>query len=117
LDEEDRPTDIVAPTGIAALNVGGTTAYTYAGWNPNFDSLSLKKLHEEASGKKIWKRLNKTSVLIIDEISMISSNHFRRLNKVMQEARDSKKPFGYDHKLLFYRFLLLTSFLGEFSSS
>jgi len=38
--------------------------------------------------------MNKTDVLVIDEISMVENNFFTRLNEVMKAARGSSQPFG-----------------------
>lgn len=91
-----KQTQVVAPTGIAALLLGGTTIHAYAGWRPRNDKeLSLEEIAHAAGGKKIWKRLKKeTDVLIIDEISMVENFTFGRLDHLMQAARSSDKPFG-----------------------
>ncbi|KAJ8127996.1 hypothetical protein O1611_g5640 [Lasiodiplodia mahajangana] len=86
--------DIVAPTGISALGVGGTTTYVYAGWSLTSFKLPLEKLRSGAHRKYVRKRLKETDVLVIDEISMVENFHFERLNAVMQEARSSYEPFG-----------------------
>ncbi|KAI1176586.1 hypothetical protein F4777DRAFT_264383 [Nemania sp. FL0916] len=61
--------DIVAPTGISALNVGGSTTFVYAGWNLNSFRLPLQELRNGAHAKYVRKRLRDTDVLVIDEIS------------------------------------------------
>ena len=55
---------------------------------------SMKKLELAASGKLAWKRLSRTDVLVIDEISMMENHHFERLNKIMRHALKPDKPFG-----------------------
>ena len=85
---------IIAPTGCAALQVNGTTTWTFAGWTPNHHKRSLEELRGAAHGKYVWKRLNEVNVLIIDEISMIENLHFERLNELMKEARGNKRAFG-----------------------
>jgi ATP-dependent DNA helicase PIF1 len=86
--------DIVAPTGISALGVGGSTTFVYAGWNLSSFKQSLDKMRNDAHGKYIRRRLKDTDVLVIDEISMVENFHFERLNAVMQAARSSYEPFG-----------------------
>ncbi|KAI0437406.1 hypothetical protein F4803DRAFT_539012, partial [Xylaria telfairii] len=61
--------DIVAPTGISALGVGGSTTFVYAGWNLSSFKQSLDKVRRGAHGKHVRKRLKDTDVLVIDEIS------------------------------------------------
>lgn len=94
LRERGLKVDIVAPTGISALAVGGSTTFVYAGWNLNSFKQPLAKVRAGAHGIYIRKRLKETDVLVIDEISMVENFHFERLNAVMQEARSSYEPFG-----------------------
>lgn len=89
---------IVAPTGRAALNVGGTTTWSFAGWSPDSFKLPLPKLRHKAFGKTVQGRLRETDVLVIDEISMVENHHFERLNEVMKHVRNhphnASRPFG-----------------------
>lgn len=91
---------ILAPTGRAALQVNGTTTWSYAGWTPNSHKMTLDELREKAHGKIVWSRFSKTDVLVIDEISMVENLHFERLNQVMKHALwepksgREQKPFG-----------------------
>lgn len=94
LRREGKKVDILAPTGRAALAVNGRTLHNYAGWVPRSLGQPLRKLENDARGKKVWKRLRATEVLVLDEISMVANHVFERLNCVMKSARDSKKPFG-----------------------
>ncbi len=86
---------VVAPTGRAALQVNGTTTWTFMGWTPNHHKKTLDELRAAAHGKFVWKRLNEVDALIIDEISMVENLHFERINAVMKEARNnSSEAFG-----------------------
>jgi len=88
--------DIVAPTGRAALNVGGCTFWRYAGWTPGMMRRPMEAVLRGCHNKRTWERLNKTHVLVIDEISMMENFCFERLNRIMKEARADMgdKPFG-----------------------
>ena len=94
LRREGKKVDVLAPTGKAALEVNGRTIHSYAGWVPRSLGQSLDLLKSKARGKKVGKRLRGTDVLVIDEISMVASHVFERLNHIMQSARHSKEPFG-----------------------
>ena len=88
---------IVAPTNLAALNVGGITTWSYAGWTVNSMKKDIDKLMQAAFGDKSWDRFDETDVLVIDEISMIENLFFERLNMVIKAARGEKYgggPFG-----------------------
>lgn len=94
LRQMGKEVNIIAPTGRAALDINGSTTWTYAGWTPDSHKKPLKRLRADAHGKFVRKRLKATDVLVIDEISMVENLHFERLNKVMQEARDDESAFG-----------------------
>ncbi|CAJ2505131.1 Uu.00g125250.m01.CDS01 [Anthostomella pinea] len=87
LREMGKDVRILAPTGRAALQVGGMTTWTYAGWTPNHHKRTLDELKQAAHGKFVHKRFTETDVLVIDEISMVENLHFERLNEVLKEAR------------------------------
>ena len=94
LRREGKTVDILAPTGRAALEINGRTLYNYAGWVPRSLGQPLGNLERNARGERVWKRLTRTNVLIIDEISMVANHVLERLNCIMKSARDSEKPFG-----------------------
>lgn len=99
LRETGQKVQILAPTGRAALNVGGSTTWTFAGWRPDSHKKSLKTLENDAFfGNTVKNRLKDTDVLVIDEISMVENLHFERLNAVMKSARRGSgaelMPFG-----------------------
>lgn len=81
-------------TGMAAINVFGTTLHMYAGWTVKLAKSSEAELRKLAHEKKVWKRFRDTDVLIIDEISMVESDALSRLSIMMQDALVSSKPFG-----------------------
>ena len=87
-------TDVLAPTGIAALNVGGKTVHTYAGWSAKSQEYPLSRLKRNAGKRNNYRRLSATEVLIIDEISMVSNNTLIRLDRIMRDARHDERPFG-----------------------
>ena len=89
-----KKVDIVAPTGRAALDISGSTFWSYASWTPDSMKRSIRELEYRAQNKKVQKRLQDTDVLVIDEISMMENHHFERLNRIMQAARDCDRAFG-----------------------
>jgi ATP-dependent DNA helicase PIF1 len=92
--ERGMKVNIIAPTGRAALDINGSTTWTYAGWTPDHHKKPLEKLRAGAHGKFVHKRLNETDVLVIDEISMVENHHFERINHLMKEARNKESAFG-----------------------
>ncbi|RYP65497.1 hypothetical protein DL769_006298 [Monosporascus sp. CRB-8-3] len=80
----DKTICVAAPTGRAALAIGGMTTWSFAGWSPSAHGHPLKELRRWARHRE---RLSKTDTLIIDEISMVENHHLERLNHVMKEAK------------------------------
>lgn len=94
LQDQGKCVRIVAPTGKAALDINGTTTWTYAGWTPSHFKEPLEKLVKAAHGRFVSKRFRDTNVLVIDEISMVENHLLQRLDAVMKEARGSADAFG-----------------------
>ncbi|KAL7544241.1 hypothetical protein ACHAWF_007617 [Thalassiosira exigua] len=63
---------IVAPTGVAAINVGGTTVHSWGGFGLGSHYSDFDKMMSEDNRKKI----RGTDVLLFDEISMCSGHFF-----------------------------------------
>lgn len=82
---------VLAPTGRAALQVNGTTTWTYMAWAPDQHKLPIDELKRLSFRKHVRRRLNNTDVLIIDEISMVENHHLERINICMKEARRYKQ--------------------------
>ncbi|KAF9698916.1 hypothetical protein EKO04_002875 [Ascochyta lentis] len=94
LEAKGKRVKIVAPTNLAALNVGGQTTWTFAGWTPDSMKMRIDKLMEKSRGKESYKKFDKTDVLVIDEISMIENLQFERLNMIMKASRGDKYGGG-----------------------
>ena len=84
---------ITASTGIAATHIHGTTIHSWSGIGIK-DTISEYEL--EALGEKEYlvKRIKNTTVLIIDEISMLSSSTLSNVEKVCRSIRGVEEPFG-----------------------
>lgn len=82
-----KTVDILAPTGKAALQIDGMTTWSYMGWTPDFERLTLQKLINKTFAESVKRRLKNTDVLIIDEISMVENNHLERMNICMKAVR------------------------------
>jgi len=80
---------VLAPTGVAALNIKGQTIHSFFGFKPDVSPGKVKKLER---GGGIFKKLD---ILVIDEISMVRADlmdcvdQFLRLN-----GPAAHKPFG-----------------------
>ncbi|KLO96973.1 5`-3` DNA helicase [Fusarium fujikuroi] len=97
LTEMGKTVRICAPTGRAAVPLGGTTAYSFMGWSPDLIRKGIAALREITwKNKTARKRIRKTEVLIIDEVSMVSSNFLNCMNECLKRVREDKRllPFG-----------------------
>ena len=84
---------ITASTGIAATHIGGMTIHSWSGIGirTKLDKYDLDKI---ASSEYISKRVRRTRVLIIDEVSMLSGNMLDMIDMVCREVKQSGEPFG-----------------------
>ena len=84
---------ITASTGIAATHIGGVTIHSWSGVGikTKLDKYDLDKI---ASSEYIVKRINRTRVLIIDEISMLSENMLDMVDLVCREIKQNNDAFG-----------------------
>ncbi len=84
---------IVAPTGIAAINVGGQTIHSFFGLAPEIQDTRDRSQVEDLSIKK-KRMLQNLRVLVIDEISMVRADVMDMIDAKLQYARNSDLPFG-----------------------
>ena len=88
---------ISAPTGVAALNVGGQTIH------------SLMRLpigviadHDLDQSRELISLLNSIDTLVIDEISMVNADLMDAIDRALRQARQRKgDPFGGVQVVLF----------------
>lgn len=84
---------ITASTGIAATHIGGLTIHSWAGIGIK-RFLSQYDLDRIASTEHVVKRMRRTKILIIDEVSMLSPTTLSMVDAVCREVYGSSKPFG-----------------------
>lgn len=84
---------ITASTGIAATHIGGMTIHSWSGLGIK-TNISKYDLDRIASSEYIAKRILRARILIIDEISMLTSKMFSMVDDVCREIRQSREPFG-----------------------
>ena len=84
---------VTASTGIAATHIGGMTIHSWSGIGikTKLDKYDLDKI---ASSEYLVKRINRTKVLIIDEVSMLSANTLDMVDMVCREIKQSAEAFG-----------------------
>lgn len=93
---------VLAPTGIAALNVNGVTIHSMFGYD-NLVNLDYKEINEKTIKLNSNKRdiLKKIDSIVIDEISMVRADVFEKIDVILKLLNKSKKPFGGKQLLVF----------------
>jgi ATP-dependent DNA helicase PIF1 len=87
---------VLAPTGVAALQVGGQTIHSFFGIPPrliNSGELMIRKYRS-----KLFKALD---IIIIDEISMVRADLMDHMDFLLRSYRRNDKPFGGVRLILF----------------
>ena len=83
---------VLAPTGVAAVNVNGQTIHSFCGFKPD---ITLKKVKRLADDNKKVKVLQKLDAIVIDEISMTRADLLDCFEKFLRLNRRSENvPFG-----------------------
>ncbi len=93
LEEHGVEPAVTASTGIAATHMGGVTIHSWSGLGIR-DKISDADIEAMEERPYLWKRFEKTKVLIIDEVSML--HHFRldMVEKVCRSFKRNNLPFG-----------------------
>jgi len=87
---------ITASTGIASVNIGGTTLHSWAGIGLGQESEKnlVGKFFGQKKFRNVLERWLQVKTLIIDEVSMIDGDLFDKLEYMARKLRHDEKPFG-----------------------
>ncbi len=87
-----KKTAVLAPTGVAALNVQGQTIHSFFGFPPRIVTPS------EASRRVTMKHLKRlyqsVQVIVVDEISMVRADILDGMDRFLRVNRENNRPFG-----------------------
>ena len=88
---DGKHVSVTATTGLAATHLGGTTIHSWSGMGIH-DSISPGFAdHISKSRREI---IEKTDVLIIDEISMLHDFRLDMVDEICRVVREKDEPFG-----------------------
>ncbi len=88
-DHTKKKIVILAPTGVAAVNVSGQTIHSFFQFKPNVIPAAIKK---KKSAATIYKKL---TTIVIDEVSMVRADLLDCIDKFLRlNGPDEKLPFG-----------------------
>lgn len=88
---EGKHVSVTATTGLAATHLGGTTIHSWSGIGVS-DELAHGFVDHMAKGR--LEIIQKTDVLIIDEISMLHDFRLDMIDQVCRAVRKKDEPFG-----------------------
>ena len=94
LEENNLKKIVVAPTGVAALNIGGSTINS--AFRIGFDTFPVI---QESNDPRFKKLLKKLELLIIYEISMVRAPMLDAISETLKLYRNNDEPFGGVHVL------------------
>lgn len=81
---------ILAPTGVAAINAGGTTIHSFFGLN--YGVIGPKDI-AEVNSRKI-SVIKNVDTIIIDEVSMVRCDIMDAIDRALRHIRKSPEAFG-----------------------
>ena len=83
-----KKTVVLAPTGIAALNVRGQTIHSFFRFPPKV--IQADDIHKSRN-TRMYKNID---VIVIDEISMVRADLLDGIDRFLQLNRGNSEPFG-----------------------
>ncbi|MCJ8144256.1 DEAD/DEAH box helicase [Ancylobacter sp. A5.8] len=92
----------LAPTGVAALQLGGQTIHSFFGLPPRL--MDPEQVKPRSQKRTLMKKLER---LVIDEISMVRADVLDAVDRSLRIARGNPEPFGGVQVVLVGDFLQL----------
>lgn len=107
VENTSKKTVVLAPTGIAAVNAGGTTLHSFfhipfKPLMPDDPELSMRHLRERLKHTAEQRRLiRELELIVIDEVSMVRADIIDFIDKVLRlYSGHLREPFGGKQMLL-----------------
>jgi ATP-dependent DNA helicase PIF1 len=93
LAQTDKQVAVLAPTGLAALNVGGETIHKFC----KFPAISGMRLMDQGKIRKLrdYKKIKSLDMIVIDEVSMVRADLLDAMDQFFRmNVGDFSLPFG-----------------------
>lgn len=91
-DKTEKNIAVLAPTGVAAVNICGQTIHSFFKFGPDITPSKVRKEYHNRDRDELYKKLD---AIIIDEISMVRADLLDCVDQFLrQNAKSKKKPFG-----------------------
>ncbi len=88
---------VLAPTGVAAVNVGGQTVHSFFKIFPGETRFDIKDILARNLDENLIKSLD---LIIIDEVSMLRADLFDLIDEILRTLLKTDEPFGGKKLLL-----------------
>lgn len=91
-DNTKQKVAVLAPTGVAALNVKGQTIHSFFGFRPDITVQKIQRFYRKINRKGLYKKLN---TIVIDEISMVRADLLDCIDAILRmHGKNHNLPFG-----------------------
>ncbi|MDR0306683.1 MAG: AAA family ATPase [Chitinispirillales bacterium] len=100
VENTNKKAAVVAPTGMAAINIGGQTMHSF------FHLAPAVQIPKETAPIETWSRnlletLRRTEVIVIDEVSMVRVDLMDMIDVKLKMANGNDLPFGGKQVIMF----------------
>lgn len=97
-DTTSKKIVVLAPTGVAAVNVSGQTIHSFFGFRPD---ITREKAHVLGSKPKKAKLYQALDAIVIDEISMVRADLMDCIDVFLRRVCKTTRPFGGKQMIMF----------------
>jgi len=92
MEQTARKAVVLAPTGVAAVNIGGQTIHSFFGFKPSITPQEVSQLTLPPSKERLYRELE---MLVIDEVSMVRADLLDCVDQFLRISRHARnRPFG-----------------------
>ena len=112
--ENDINLGVTASTGAAAFLINGRTIHSFLGIGLGNDTALKLASKTLATNELVYTRISTLKILIIDEISMISAELFKKISEYLCIIKKNNKPFGGIQIILSGDFCQLPPINGDY---